>query len=323
MAKEIATLDHTYSSLLKKMAEEEVKSFGNVDKLLAVLKGLVLKSRFVSSLLISPELLYEMFKMLESTIQKELAPLAKVINLMPTDSPPIHTWVQGGEGISVGIGESSKVSTRGSGSGKTDEDAKVVGKILTTQIPSSLPKTSAIKSTSTTTTTTTTKSITKGIAIGSAGGEILKGTNFLMLQLTSTEDYLIGFAHIKLFIDNYNENLALTNVELALAIGKEITVPQSSLKSKSDLKPYVDVEIFLKPLGIVFVGKNKKENNTKFWFQACDVERHTTTHYTNLIVCMNSCKNNNESDKVEIKKSMNWYSEIRRVIRQVGQMLLT
>ena len=55
---------------------------------------------------------------------------------------------------------------------------------------------------------------------------ILKGTNFSMFQLTNKEDFLIGFAHIKLFIDNYYENLTLADVELTLAIGNEITVPQ-------------------------------------------------------------------------------------------------
>ena len=61
----------------------------------------------------------------------------------------------------------------------------------------------------------------------------------------------------------------------------------------------------------------------KFLFQACDVEIYTTAHYTNLIVRMNSCKKNNEGNKAKIKKIMNWYSEIKRVINQAGQMLLT
>ena len=107
---------------------------------------------------------------------------------------------------------------------------------------------------------------------------IMKGTDFSKLQLTSKKDFLIGFAHIKLFIDNYYEYLALTDLELALAIGKQITVTQSMLKSQASLKSYEDGEICLKPLGIVFVGKNKKGMITKFLFQACDVERYTTPH---------------------------------------------
>lgn len=85
---------------------------------------------------------------------------------------------------------------------------------------------------------------------------ILKEVDISKLQLKRKEDFLIGFAHIKLFIDNYYEYLALTNVELALAIGKHITVPQPMLKSQASLKSYEDGEICLKPLGIMFVGKN-------------------------------------------------------------------
>lgn len=122
------------------------------------------------------------------------------------------------------------------------------------------------------------------------------------LQGTSKEDNLLGLAHVKLSIDNYYHCLALTDVELALTMGKKITVPRSLLKSQANLKPYVDGEIYLKPHGIVFVGKNKKVKNTKFLFQACDVERCTTAHYTSLLVRMNNCKKNNDGDKAELKK---------------------
>lgn len=50
--------------------------------------------------------------------------------------------------------------------------------------------------------------------------KILKGSNVSKLQLTSKEYFLIGFSHIKLFVGNYYEYLALIDVELALAIGK-------------------------------------------------------------------------------------------------------
>lgn len=185
MANEIATLGHNYSSLHKKvdiivdaitkvvewyhsliphvekMAEDEVNSFGSIKKVLVELKALVLKFGFVSSLLITPELLSEKFQLLESTIQKELAPLAEPINLMPTNAPPVNTWMKGGDMGGVGIG--LKFGTRGSGSSRIDDDAKVA-KVLTTQIPTSLPKTSTITSSS------TTKPITKGIVIRYASG---------------------------------------------------------------------------------------------------------------------------------------------------------
>ncbi|CAI9300099.1 unnamed protein product [Lactuca saligna] len=240
MAKEISALDNNYSSLHKKvdiiadtitkvlewynsllsnvekMAEDEVKSFGNIDKVLTELKGLVLKSGFVSSLLISPKLLSEKFKLLELTIQKELAQLTKLINLMPTSALPVHTGVKAEEKGGVGIG------------------TKIV--------------------------------------------DVSK------LQVMNKEDFLIGFAHLKVFIDGYYGSLALTGFELALTLGKHVTVPQSMLKSQATLKNFEDGEICLKPLGIVFIRKNKKGNNTKFLFQVCDVERYTMPHYTNLMV---------------------------------------
>lgn len=147
------------------MAEEEVKSFENVDKHLVELKGLVMKIGFVSTSLITLELLSEKLNMLESTIHKELIPLLKLINLMPTDAPRVHTGLQGGE--KGGVGSGAKVGTGGSGSGENDDDGKVVGKVLPTPIPSSLPKHSTVTSS----TITTTRPITNGIVIGYDGGE--------------------------------------------------------------------------------------------------------------------------------------------------------
>ena len=133
----------------------------------------------------------------------------------------------------------------------------------------------------------------------------------------------LGLGHIKLFIDNYYDCLALADVELTFSMGKEITVPQLVLKIQADLKMYVDWEICMKQLGIFFVGKSKKGKQTKFLFQSCDVERYTTSLYTNLIVCMNSCKKNNEADKAELKKVKNWYAEILRTLHMAAQVLIT
>ena len=54
------------------------------------------------------------------------------------------------------------------------------------------------------------------------------------------------------------------------------------LMTKVNINKIEDREITLKPLGIAFVGENKKGNNSKFLFQVCGVERYTTSHYTNL-----------------------------------------
>ena len=86
------------------------------------------------------------------------------------------------------------------------------------------------------------------------------------------------------------------------------------LKSKASFKDYEGGDICLNPLGIVFVGKNKKGNNPKFTCQVCDVDRYPTSHYTNLMTRMNSCVKNNEIDKGEIWKVINWYADVERVI---------
>ena len=100
-------------------------------------------------------------------------------------------------------------------------------------------------------------------------------------------------------------------------------MPQSMLKIEASLKFYEDGEICLKSLGIVFIGKKKKGKITMFLFQVCDGERYTTSHYTNFIIRMNSCVKNNESDKPKIRKVVKWCVEIRRVIHQVAQTLMT
>lgn len=45
---------------------------------------------------------------------------------------------------------------------------------------------------------------------------ILSEVDVSKLQVNNKEDFLLGFAHIKLFIDNYYDCLALTDVELTL-----------------------------------------------------------------------------------------------------------
>ena len=38
---------------------------------------------------------------------------------------------------------------------------------------------------------------------------------------------------------------------------------------------------------------------------------------------MNSCAKNLEGDKAEVRKVINWYSEVRRVIHEAAQMFMT
>ena len=62
--------------------------------------------------------------------------------------------------------------------------------------------------------------------------------------------------------------------------------------TKANINKIEDGEITLKPLRIALLGKNKKDNNLKFLFQVCDVERYISAHYNNLLVWMKNYKNN-------------------------------
>ena len=127
-----------------------------------------------------------------------------------------------------------------------------------------------------------------------------------------TDVFRFGFAHIKIFIDNYYDCLALTDEELASGLGRIVTVPWESTLPQLELKKFADGEICLKPFGMVFAGKDTKGKPKRFLFQVSEIERYTTSQYTNFIVRMNNCTMNNEGDKKELKKIITWYSEIRR-----------
>ncbi|CAI9263199.1 unnamed protein product [Lactuca saligna] len=139
---------------------------------------------------------------------------------------------------------------------------------------------------------------------------MLKDKSFSFLQDTEPDVFSLGCKHIKIFLKNYIECLAQTDVELAVVKGIDITAPVSPSKKQNELKNYEDGEICLKPLGIVLAGKDKAGRAKRFLFQTCEVERCTNSQYTNLIVRINHCKKNSEGDKKEIKKVISWYMEI-------------
>ena len=78
--------------------------------------------------------------------------------------------------------------------------------------------------------------------------------------------FRLGLAHIKIFINNYYECLALTDVELATAKGLEVKVRMEVTKNQAELKKFVDGEICLKPFGLVFVGMDKNGKAKRFLF---------------------------------------------------------
>ncbi|CAI9296860.1 unnamed protein product [Lactuca saligna] len=109
-----------------------------------------------SSPLITKEYLSQKFLLFEANLNKQLAPLSQLASILPKNSPPVVTGVQGGERTSVGEGAS----------GKSGEEAKVVGKVFTTNIPLTNPFIS--KADPVISTVTTTRQVLKGRVIGSS-----------------------------------------------------------------------------------------------------------------------------------------------------------
>ena len=133
--------------------------------------------------------------------------------------------------------------------------------------------------------------------------------------------FRLGLGHLKIFIDNYYDFLALIDEELASGVGRKVNVSMEPTKPQQELMKYVDGEICLKPFGMVFAGKDTKGKAKRFLFQVAEIERYTTSQYTNFIVRMNNCTKNNDGDKKELKKIITWYSEIRRTMHSVAQVL--
>ncbi|CAI9287226.1 unnamed protein product [Lactuca saligna] len=114
----------------------------------------------------------------------------------------------------------------------------------------------------------------------------------------------------------------MTNLELTLEMGRQVIVPQSLLKGQTSLKKFENGEICVKLLGVVFVWKNQKDKITMFLFQVCDVEKYANSQYTNLLVRIHNCKRNIEGDKTEIRITIGWHMEIRRVLHQATNLLM-
>ncbi|KAL7587313.1 hypothetical protein Lser_V15G40383 [Lactuca serriola] len=152
---------------------------------------------------------------------------------------------------------------------------------------------------------------------------ILKHMEENNLKGSETDVFKVGFAHVKTFIDNYFDCLALTDEELANVLGREVKVPWEDTLTQSALSKYVVGEICLKPFGMVFSGRDTKGKPKKFLFKVSEIERYNSSQYTHFIVRMNNCKKNNEGDKKDLKKLISWYGEVRRTIHSAIQKLLS
>ncbi|KAL7591219.1 hypothetical protein Lser_V15G33877 [Lactuca serriola] len=140
---------------------------------------------------------------------------------------------------------------------------------------------------------------------------ILKNMEENKLKGSETDVFKVGFVHVKTYIDNYFDCLALTDEELANVLGREVKVPWEDTLTQSALSKYVVGEICLKPFGMVFSGRDTKGKPKKFLFKASEIERYNSSQYTHFIVRMNNCKKNTEGDKKDLKKVISWYGEVR------------
>lgn len=78
-----------------------------------------------------------------------------------------------------------------------------------------------------------------------------------------------------MFLDCYHEHLAITDIDLAMAINKTAKVPQSLLKGRMNIDRFEDREIIHDAFGIVFQRKNKKITLMKFLFEVNDIKRYS------------------------------------------------
>lgn len=64
--------------------------------------------------------------------------------------------------------------------------------------------------------------------------------------------FVLGYAHIKAFVDCYYEYFSITDIHLSMAINKSSKVPQSLLRGKLNIVEFKDGEIIHKTFGVVF-----------------------------------------------------------------------
>ena len=146
---------------------------------------------------------------------------------------------------------------------------------------------------------------------------LVKLFSLRVLSKTSRNAFIIGYAHIQSFKDCYFNHLAITYIDLAIAVNKTLKVPQSLFRGRLNIDEFEDGEIIHQPFGVVFQGKKIKGKLTKFLFQTNDIDRYTS----NILLCINNCNKNNNEDKGEVRKINIWYVKIRKELLQILKRL--
>ena len=97
--------------------------------------------------------------------------------------------------------------------------------------------------------------------------KILINEDVSKIPKSNRNDFIIGFGHSKAFLESYYEYIAITNNDLALAIKKNVKVPQTLAKAKFNINEFEDGEIIHQPYGVVFQDKNKR-GKWSFYFKS-------------------------------------------------------
>lgn len=64
--------------------------------------------------------------------------------------------------------------------------------------------------------------------------------------------YIIGYGHIKIFLDRYYAYLALIKIDLSTSANKKLKVLNALLEGKINTDDYEDGEIINQPVGVFF-----------------------------------------------------------------------
>ncbi|CAI9285759.1 unnamed protein product [Lactuca saligna] len=144
----------SYLTRLHAKTEKNSQVSEKLEEFLSSIKESISKASLSNQSSVSQESFSQLISSIETHLKVKLAPILELVHVLPTNVPPAKQVSQGGEKGCIGIGSSED----------TDKGV-VVGKLLSAQIPTSLPI-----SFITTSTTTTTIHIMKGILIGESIG---------------------------------------------------------------------------------------------------------------------------------------------------------
>ncbi|CAH1416732.1 unnamed protein product [Lactuca virosa] len=106
--------------------------------------------------------------------------------------------------------------------------------------------------------------------------------------------YVLGYGHLKTFLDDYFAHLALTDIDLSNHFNRRLKVPKALLKGKISIKDYDDVKIVHDHFGVVLIGKGTKKRRKKFLFHVDDVERYSNTYLISILLHINNCQKKQE-----------------------------